>query len=239
MTEVNLSIRAVIDNPTKLARSAPLPNNNENHVFFDNPSVKGYLLQKYQCSTKFLEWDISVMSGLITGPNFIEYFHKPDALAVGTMVAVLEIGALSTFASRLGGFVQFAVPSDHSYLCLFRGSHIPRRRSRRRHYRQTNDALCRSCPVHVWWRNSDVFDGVRYDGRRTGDQWVWCGVVIVRVFFQTPFSFKMPTRIYLRALNHLGPLFPFIKAKFHLLITYVLSFSIFVDLNLMRRVSFG
>lgn len=35
------------------------------------------------------------MSGLVTGPQFIKYFHKPDPLAIGTMVAVLEVGALS------------------------------------------------------------------------------------------------------------------------------------------------
>lgn len=35
------------------------------------------------------------MSGLITGPNFQTFFHKPDAVALGTMVAVLEIGAFS------------------------------------------------------------------------------------------------------------------------------------------------
>jgi hypothetical protein len=35
------------------------------------------------------------MSGLITGPYFMSYFKNPDALAVGTMVAILEIGAFS------------------------------------------------------------------------------------------------------------------------------------------------
>jgi hypothetical protein len=35
----------------------------------------------------------SVMSGLITGPYFKSYFNNPDAVALGTMVAILEIGA--------------------------------------------------------------------------------------------------------------------------------------------------
>jgi hypothetical protein len=35
----------------------------------------------------------SVMSGIITGPYFIQYFHRPLPHEVGTMVAVLEIGA--------------------------------------------------------------------------------------------------------------------------------------------------
>lgn len=36
------------------------------------------------------------MSGIITGPYFRSYFQDPSALEVGTMVAVLEIGAFST-----------------------------------------------------------------------------------------------------------------------------------------------
>lgn len=35
------------------------------------------------------------MSGIITGPYFKKYFNYPGPLEVGTMVAVLEIGALS------------------------------------------------------------------------------------------------------------------------------------------------
>lgn len=35
----------------------------------------------------------SVMSGVITGPYFLKFFNEPSALEVGTMVAVLEIGA--------------------------------------------------------------------------------------------------------------------------------------------------
>ena len=34
-----------------------------------------------------------VMSGVITGPYFLKFFDDPSALAVGTMVAVLEVGA--------------------------------------------------------------------------------------------------------------------------------------------------
>ena len=35
-----------------------------------------------------------VMSGIITEPHFINFFDRPSALQVGTIVAVLEIGAL-------------------------------------------------------------------------------------------------------------------------------------------------
>lgn len=33
------------------------------------------------------------MSGVITGPYFRKYFNDPTAIEVGTMVAVLEVGA--------------------------------------------------------------------------------------------------------------------------------------------------
>jgi MFS family permease len=37
-------------------------------------------------------WE-SVMSGIITGPYFKKYFNYPTSYEVGTMVAVLEVGA--------------------------------------------------------------------------------------------------------------------------------------------------
>ncbi|KAJ3568361.1 hypothetical protein NP233_g5761 [Leucocoprinus birnbaumii] len=49
----------------------------------------------------------SVMSGIITGPHFIRFFGGPDAIQVGTMVAVLEIGAFATSiaAGRVGDII--------------------------------------------------------------------------------------------------------------------------------------
>ncbi|KAI0001912.1 general substrate transporter [Russula vinacea] len=41
-------------------------------------------------------YDQGVMSGIITGPHFRKYFNSPGSLQVGTMVAVLEIGAFIT-----------------------------------------------------------------------------------------------------------------------------------------------
>ena len=35
------------------------------------------------------------MSGIITGPYFDEYFNSPNSFEIGTMVAILEIGAFS------------------------------------------------------------------------------------------------------------------------------------------------
>lgn len=42
----------------------------------------------------------SVMSGIITGPHFRQYFNYPGPLELGTMVAVLEVGAFSTLTVR-------------------------------------------------------------------------------------------------------------------------------------------
>lgn len=33
------------------------------------------------------------MSGVITGPYFLNFFDNPTAIKIGTMVAVLEVGA--------------------------------------------------------------------------------------------------------------------------------------------------
>ncbi|KAJ7487480.1 general substrate transporter [Mycena galericulata] len=52
-------------------------------------------------------YDQGVMSGIITGPHFIEYFNEPTAAEIGMMVAVLEIGAFFTSlaAGRVGDIV--------------------------------------------------------------------------------------------------------------------------------------
>lgn len=49
-------------------------------------------------------YDQGVMSGIITGPFFVAYFHNPSPARLGTMVAILEIGALisSLSVGRLG-----------------------------------------------------------------------------------------------------------------------------------------
>ncbi|KLO09332.1 general substrate transporter [Schizopora paradoxa] len=52
-------------------------------------------------------YDQGVMSGLITGPQFQAFFDAPDAVELGTMVAVLEIGAFITSiaAGRVGDII--------------------------------------------------------------------------------------------------------------------------------------
>ncbi|OBZ78798.1 Sugar transporter STL1 [Grifola frondosa] len=41
-------------------------------------------------------YDQGVMSGVITGPHFRKFFNNPGPIEVGTMVAVLEVGAFAT-----------------------------------------------------------------------------------------------------------------------------------------------
>jgi len=49
-------------------------------------------------------YDQGVMSGIITGPYFKNYFNQPSRAEIGTMVAILEVGALiaSLSVGRLG-----------------------------------------------------------------------------------------------------------------------------------------
>ncbi|KAK3315007.1 hypothetical protein B0H66DRAFT_583738 [Apodospora peruviana] len=52
-------------------------------------------------------YDQGVMSGIITGPHFKDYFHHPDAALIGIMVAVLEVGAFisSLVVGRVGDII--------------------------------------------------------------------------------------------------------------------------------------
>ncbi|KIW46144.1 uncharacterized protein PV06_01831 [Exophiala oligosperma] len=52
-------------------------------------------------------YDQGVMSGIITGPFFRDYFNQPGPAEVGTMVAILEIGALiaSLCVGRVGDII--------------------------------------------------------------------------------------------------------------------------------------
>ena len=52
-------------------------------------------------------YDQGVMSGIITGPYFIDYFNQPSRAEVGTMVAILEVGAFisSLMVGRIGDMI--------------------------------------------------------------------------------------------------------------------------------------
>ncbi|KAI9792307.1 MAG: hypothetical protein M1816_002532 [Peltula sp. TS41687] len=52
-------------------------------------------------------YDQGVMSGIITGPYFKDYFNQPTRAEIGTMVAILEIGAFisSLSVGRIGDMI--------------------------------------------------------------------------------------------------------------------------------------
>jgi len=50
------------------------------------------------------------MSGIITGSYFRKYFNEPTALELGTMVAILEVGAFSMFPSTLSVTDSYRLP---------------------------------------------------------------------------------------------------------------------------------
>ncbi|ODQ67618.1 hypothetical protein NADFUDRAFT_69386 [Nadsonia fulvescens var. elongata DSM 6958] len=52
-------------------------------------------------------YDQGVMSGIITGPYFKEYFNNPTRAQIGTMVAILEVGAFisSILVGRIGDII--------------------------------------------------------------------------------------------------------------------------------------
>jgi hypothetical protein len=67
-----------------------------NAPFFQPESDRGLLLPR-------------VMSGVITGPHFRKYFNSPGPVEVGTMVAVLEIGAFSASPAFFKGHVSCVI----------------------------------------------------------------------------------------------------------------------------------
>ncbi|VVT48871.1 uncharacterized protein SAPINGB_P001991 [Magnusiomyces paraingens] len=52
-------------------------------------------------------YDQGVMSGIITSPYFLDYFNQPSRAEIGTMVAILEVGALisSLVVGRVGDII--------------------------------------------------------------------------------------------------------------------------------------
>ena len=52
-------------------------------------------------------YDQGVMSGIITGPYFRDYFNQPSRAQIGTMVAILEVGAFisSLLVGRIGDVI--------------------------------------------------------------------------------------------------------------------------------------
>lgn len=96
------------------------------------------------------------MSGVITGPHFRKFFNNPGAIQVGTMVAVLEIGAFSKPACRLPDV-------NSSPVC----SHFPRSWSGGRSAWSPRNALRRRNHLRCWRGRSNLHSWILGDGRGT------------------------------------------------------------------------
>lgn len=114
------------------------------------------------------------MSGLITGPNFQSFFQKPDAVELGTMVAVLEIGAFSKQSLFLDlCLCQYFLTGAGVCSNFYCGW------SSRRYDRETIDSVLRCSHFHDRWRSSDFHARIRRDGRWENCQWIWRRLALV------------------------------------------------------------
>ncbi|RKF81512.1 Sugar transporter STL1 [Golovinomyces cichoracearum] len=68
-------------------------------------------------------YDQGVMSGIITGPYFKDYFNQPTRAEVGTMVAILEIGAFcsSLVVGKVGDIIGRRKTIFYGSLIFFTG----------------------------------------------------------------------------------------------------------------------
>jgi hypothetical protein len=108
------------------------------------------------------------MSGIITGPYFKQFFNSPGPIEVGTMVAVLELGALgvSPFSFALRGLL-----TSYSYVnCSW---------SRGRSHRTQGDTLHRSPYLHHWWYYSDIHHRILRHDRWPSGKRLWSGALVV------------------------------------------------------------
>ena len=109
----------------------------------------------------------SVMSGIITGPYFRNFFNFPSAIELGTMVAVLEVGAfsawmLSPLSSRL---------IRHSYFRRGRASRGRNRTERHSFYWRSS--------FHSWRCCTDIHTWVLEYGYWPDSQWLRCWATVV------------------------------------------------------------
>jgi hypothetical protein len=95
------------------------------------------------------------MSGIITGPHFIKFFGGPDAIQVGTMVAVLEIGAFGVYLISMS-----TIQSNES----FHRSDVNCRRPSGRHYWEEGNTFCRCSCVHFRGRCANIHRWVLVHG---------------------------------------------------------------------------
>ncbi|KAI5927953.1 sugar transporter STL1 [Camillea tinctor] len=97
--------------PRRISRTeriiaAIMPGTTASHGFTGKPLL--YFTSVFVSLGVFLfGYDQGVMSGIITGPYFRDYFDNPSKAEVGTMVAILEIGAFisSLVVGRVGDII--------------------------------------------------------------------------------------------------------------------------------------
>ena len=91
------------------------------------------------------------MSGIITGPYFRQYFKYPGAVEIGTIVAVLEIGALSWHCPllHLSELRLMISPSPSHVPCIWPSGRLDW---------PTRDALRRSDHLLRWRARPNLHD---------------------------------------------------------------------------------
>ena len=111
------------------------------------------------------------MSGIITNPHFRNYFHSPDALALGTMVAVLELGALGQSLSQ--NVPRYSLNKIYSNVsCRWPSGRLSGPQGHTFHWR---------IRLHHWRCYSDIHEWFFYHGGGSNRQWLWSGSTVVSV----------------------------------------------------------
>jgi hypothetical protein len=99
----------------------------------------------------------------------MKFFNTPGPIQIGTMVAVLEIGA----------FGMFDVQEDALYTKNSFPSNITCRRKSRRHDRAERNSSHWGCSVYDRRRFSDIHDWLWGNANRSYNQRLWSGTPFV------------------------------------------------------------
>ena len=145
----------------------------------------------------------SVMSGVITGPYFLKFFNDPTALEVGTMVAVLEIGAFGK-----AFFVRAVLSYSTALYCA--GSDLISRWTDWGHPRSEGHTLCGSNCLRGRRRHTDTHAWLLDHGSRPNYRgfWGWSTIVCLS-----------DSLMQVSGLRDAGQSFPFTRVKYPLQIT--------------------
>ena len=113
------------------------------------------------------------MSGIITGSYFRKFFNEPTALELGSMVAILEVGAFGMPSSTLSTIVERLLSFTSHISCCWsnRGFIWP----------QGYTFHGRRC-IHSRWHGSDLYDRILVHDNRPFIQRFWCRSLVVCVW---------------------------------------------------------